>query len=232
MSANKIIFDTIRPWLDAQGFTAERVRDLDSACARFAQAIAGAQNPVATDGLTVPIFLEMAHHEAFVQEAYKDSEGIWTWAMGVTNASGHKIDRYKDNPQSLENCIDVSIWLLRTHYLPEVLGAFKGRTLTESQLAAALSFHWNTGAIAKTNWVTMFLAGDHSGARRFLETHYLNDGDLTARRKAEAALFFDGVWSNDGKTTLYEVSKPSYSPKWSSARRVDISGMVRAALGG
>jgi lysozyme len=63
-------------------------------------------------------------------------------------------------------------------------------------------------------------------------SHYLNGGDLAARRKAEAALFFDGTWSNDGKTTIYDVAKPSYAPKWSSARRVDISAIVRAALGG
>ncbi len=180
--------------------------------------------------LTVNIVLEVAHHEAIVQEMYLDSEGVRTWAMGVTNASGHNVDRYKDNPQPMRKCVEVSVWLMRSKYLVEVLRAFGGRPLTEAQLAAALLFHWNTGAIEHTDWVNLFLAGKSVEARAFLISHYLNGGKLAARRKAEAALFFDGAWANDGKTTVYEVSKPSYAPKWSSARRVDISADVAEVL--
>ena len=52
--------------------------------------------------ITVKIAQEIVSHEAIVREAYKDSVGVWTWSVGITNASGHKVfPRYKDNPQSL-----------------------------------------------------------------------------------------------------------------------------------
>jgi lysozyme len=180
--------------------------------------------------LTVPIVLETAHHEAIVQEAYKDGGGVWTWAMGVTNASGHEVHpRYKDHPQPMRKCVEVSVWLLRTKYLPAVLRAFEGHELTESQLAAALSFHWNTGAIGRADWVTAWKAGSVMTARSAI-MQYNKPASIIERRQKERDLFFDGKWSNDGKTTVYEVSKPSYAPKWSSAHRIDISADVEAAL--
>ncbi|WP_447727288.1 lysozyme [Sphingomonas koreensis] len=188
------------------------------------------ESPVAD--LTPRIVLELTSHEAIVLEWYRDSEGVGTWAIGVTNASGHSVDRYKDNPQPLRKCLEVSIWLMRAKYLPDVLQAFAGVSLTEAQLAAALSFHYNTGAILRTDWVRLYKEGKRTAAREFLVSHYLNGGDLTERRAKEAALFFDGRWSQDGKVAIYDVAKPSYSPKWSSAKRVDISAEVAAILAG
>lgn len=180
--------------------------------------------------LTSRIALEIIGHEAIVRELYLDSENVPTWGIGVTSRSGHDVERYRDNPQTIRRCIEVYIWLLRTRYLPDVLSGFVGRKLTEAQLAAALSFHYNTGAIRKTSWVDLWLEGKTAEARRFLETHYLNDGDLTERRKSEAALFFDGHWSSDGTTTVWPVKKPSYRPNWGKGERVDIRADVEAAL--
>lgn len=188
----------------------------------------GAPGP-ACSALTVPIVLEIAEHEAIVREWYKDSKGVGTWAMGVTDASGHRVARYKDNPQTIRRCLEVSLWLLRTKYLPPVLAAFTV-PLSEAQLAAALSWHWNTGAIGTTAWPALVNQGRNAEARDFLESHYLNGGTLATRREAEAALFWEGKWSGDGLTTIFDVAKPSYAPKWSSARRVDISADVAAVL--
>jgi lysozyme len=48
---------------------------------------------------------------------------------GITQASGHAVfPRYKDNPQPLERCLAVFLWLLRTKYLPAVLAAFGARS--------------------------------------------------------------------------------------------------------
>jgi len=183
-----------------------------------------------TDQLTLRVALELAEQEALVREWYKDSEGVGTWSIGITDASGHDVDRYKDNPQPIERCLEVYVWLLRTKYIPDVLRAFTGRSLTESQFAAALSFHYNTGAINRTDWVVLWRQGKIAAARTFLETHYLNGGDLTKRRDAEAALFFDGVWSQTGEITVWPVKKPSYTPDWSHPQRVDISGDMAKAL--
>jgi len=180
--------------------------------------------------LTTKAVLYTASLEGMVQEMYLDSEGIATWALGVTNKSGHQVNpRYKDNPQPLQKCCDASVWLMRNTYLPPVLKAFGDYELNEAQLAAALSFQWNTGAIGKTDWVGMVKAGDMSGAKRFLKSHYLNDGDLTSRRFSEAALFFDGMWPSL-LVPIYPVRKPNYKPNISLGRRVELTPYIERAL--
>lgn len=176
--------------------------------------------------------LEIAEHEGLVLEAYKDSVGIWTWGFGVTDESGHRVyPRYRNKPSTIERAIEVYEWLLRKKYLPEVLAAFAGRELTEAQLTAALSFHWNTGAIGYADWVRSFMHFDSRRAhRQFM--NWSKPREIIARRKAERDLFFDDRWSGDGTILLYErVSQGrSAHPIWSSAVQVDIRDEVRAAL--
>jgi len=176
--------------------------------------------------ITLRTLLELASHEAVVREAYLDSVGVWTWSIGVTHLSGHNVHpRYLDNPQSLERCIEVFEWLVRTKYAPDILEAFTGHDLTEEQFAAALSFHYNTGKIGVANWVKRWKAGDISGARTAI-MNWKRPPEIIGRRKKERDLFFNGTWSGDGTVKEYKVSKPSYRPDWSSGRRVDISGIL------
>lgn len=173
--------------------------------------------------------LEIAEHEGLVLEAYLDSVGVWTWGFGVTDASGHLVGRYLRNPSTIEKAVEVFEWLLRDKYLPDVQRAFRGHQLTEAQLAAALSFHWNTGAIGRAKWVKSFLAGNRSLAwSQFM--NWARPRELVARRKAERDLFFDGRWSGGGVVLIYERVNPNGTPRWSSARQIDIKDEVRAAL--
>lgn len=166
--------------------------------------------------------LELISHEAIVLEAYRDSKGIWTWGIGVTDESGHKVARYKDNPSDLSKVIEIFKWLVETKYLPDVLEAFKGVTLKEHELAAALSFHYNTGAIKRAAWVQSFLKGDVVRAKReFL--NWRSPPEIIPRREKERDLFFEGKWTSDGTTSVYPVRKPSYKPNWSGAKRINIS---------
>lgn len=172
--------------------------------------------------LTKRALLELAYHEGMTLEAYKDSVGVWTWGIGVTNKSGHIVfPRYKDNPSSPKKVIDVFKWLVTNKYLPDVLEAFEV-PLSEEQLAAALSFHYNTGAIKRASWVKSFNKGDFELARKQI-MNWRSPPEIIPRREAERDLFFDGKWSGDGTTVLYSVRKPSYSPNWGSAKRIDIS---------
>lgn len=219
MTPNAIIFDTIRPWLDAKGYTPDRVAALDAAIERR---VTGKAGVVPATGITPRILGEIVSHEAIVPEAYKDSVGVWTWGVGVTTASGHAVDRYKDNPQAIGKCLEVYAWLLREKYLPDVLAAFKGRELSEAQLCAALSFHYNTGAIKHADWVTSWLEGKPTTAMNEI-MNWRSPPEILERRGKERDLFFHGRWSGDGKATVFDVRKPSYSPNWGSARRVDIT---------
>ncbi|MEO0589095.1 MAG: hypothetical protein AAFZ11_00895 [Pseudomonadota bacterium] len=182
--------------------------------------------------LSERIMLEIAEHEGLVLEAYKDSVGVWTWGFGVTDASGHRVyPRYRGKPSTIKRAVEVFEWLLRTKYLPEVLAAFDGHYLTEAQAAAALSFHWNTGAICRADWVQSFLRFDFATARREF-MNWSRPREIIARRKAERDLFFDERWSGDGTILLYSRvnSGRAANPIWSSATQIDIRDELRAAL--
>lgn len=179
--------------------------------------------------LTEKMLLELAEHEGLVLEAYRDSVGVWTWGFGVTDASGHKVERYRGRPSSVLRAIEVFEWLVRTRYLPAVAKAFEGHELTEAQWAAALSFHWNTGAIARASWVRQFRLGRrHEAWLAFMD--WARPREIIPRRKAERDLFFDGRWSGDGLVVLYERVRPNGIPDWGSARLIDIRDEVRAAI--
>lgn len=179
----------------------------------------------AVSTLTERTLLELVSHEAVICEAYKDSRGVWTFGVGMTNATGHKVNRYIDKPQPLARVFELFKWVIETKYLPGVLDAFRGTDLTENQLAAALSFHYNTGAIRRASWVKSFKAGNIEKAKlQFMQ--WSNPPEIVERREKERDLFFDARWSNDGKVTLYEINKPSHTPKWSSARRIDVREFI------
>lgn len=178
--------------------------------------------------LTPKIALELVAHEGIVREAYQDSTGVWTWSVGITNASGHTVfPRYKDAPQPLEHCLGVFRWLLETRYLPAVLAAFGNHDPSEAELGAALSFHWNTGAIQRATWLKLFLTGNVAGARAAM-LEWAHPASLLPRRQREAALFFDGTWTSDGTALVYGVSKPSYRP--TAAQRQDVRAAIAAAF--
>lgn len=171
--------------------------------------------------------LEIADHEGVVLEAYIDSVGVWTWGIGVTDASGHKVGRYVDRPSTLAHALAIFEWLLRTRYLPAVLAAFEGVPLAEHQLAAALSFHYNTGAIGEAEWVRLFRKGKTAEARRAI-MNWSIPREIIGRRKCERDLFFDGRWSSDGMVPVYSVRKPGYHPV--KPHLADLRGPVRLAL--
>lgn len=183
-------------------------------------------NPAAPD-ITARIAAELIAHEGIVREAYRDSVGVWTWSVGLTDASGHKVGRYKDNPQSLHHCLAVFVWALRRNYLPVVLAAFGDRSPLENELAAALSFHWNTGGIARAEWMKLAMAGDRERARAAM-LNWAKPASLLSRRRKEQALFFDGVWSGDGEALLYDVAKPAYAPV--KGRKVPVTKILEAQL--
>lgn len=183
------------------------------------------ETPVQT--LTPRIAAELISHEGIVPEAYKDSIGVWTWGVGITDASGHTVGRYIDNPQSIEKCLEIYLWSVREKYLPKVLRAFEGVHLTEAQIAAALSFNYNTGAIASASWVKQYVAGDVEGARKAI-MNWCKPASLKKRRERERDLFFDGKWTTDGTALVYDVAKPSYHPV--NAKRIDIMPALEALL--
>jgi lysozyme len=192
------------------------------------QAPSGPQ--IASDGLTARAAAELVGHEAIVREAYKDGGGVWTWGIGVTDASGHTVERYIDNPQPIEHCLEIFVWLLRTKYLPAVVRAFAGHDLSETELAAALSFHYNTGAIGHASWVDLWTEGQVAAACVSFMT-WDHPSSIVERRQKECDLFFDGTWSGDGNATVYPVLKPSYQPDFRHPERIPVLAPLQTLLG-
>lgn len=221
----KDVFDAVREAAPPGVFNKpENITALDKLLDSFKVPRAGG----VTGKITPRILMEIVKHEGIVLEAYRDTVGVWTWGVGVTNASGHEVfPRYKDNPQTLEKALRVSAQLLRDRYLPPVLKAFKGLPLTENQLGAALSFHYNTGAIGRATWVKDVVAGNMGAARENI-MNWSKPPEIKSRRRAERDLFFDGKWTGDGKAPVYKVSKPSYLPKGST--NTDIREAAERAL--
>ncbi|MGE0231172.1 MAG: lysozyme [Flavobacteriaceae bacterium] len=177
------------------------------------------------------VALEILSHEAIVRQAYRDSVNVWTWSAGITSASGHAVERYIGKPQPMEHCLAVYAWLLETKYAPAVRAAFAGCRLSKAQFAAALSFHWNTGAIGRASWVKHFKAGNIAKARKaFMD--WRKPPEIKERREAERDLFFDGKWSNKGTVTEYTRVTARGTPDWSSAKKVNIEAALRSALAG
>lgn len=183
------------------------------------------------DRIDYDVALELASHEAIVRQAYKDSVGVWTWSIGLTNATGHNVERYIGKPASMKRCLEVYVWALEK-YAAAVRKAFTGYKLTKAQFAAALSFHYNTGAISRATWVEHFKNGDMDAAEKGMKAYNKAGGrvasGLVARRKKEADLFFRGKWSNDGTILEYTGVSASYEPI--NPKRVNIERDLKEAL--
>lgn len=178
--------------------------------------------------ITVPVALELLKHEGIVREAYRDVVGVWTWGVGVTKASGIDPLQYKDKPASIETVLRAYVGLLGHKYLPAVLRAFDGYVLREHQLAAALSFHYNTGGIARASWVSAVKIGDNRTAeRKFMA--WSKPAAIIERRRKEQRLFFHGEWSRPESVMVYQVSKPGYRP--TGGKRMNITTQLEKVLG-
>ncbi|WP_379922284.1 lysozyme [Erythrobacter sp. R86502] len=80
-----------------------------------------------------------------------------------------------------------------TRYATEVAAAIGNAHTTQPQFDAMVSFHYNTGAIARATLTRKHIAGDHPGAAREFARWNRAGGrvlkGLTRRRAAEAALY-------------------------------------------
>lgn len=198
--------------------------------------ISAGRIPVEQIPLDAHMACELADHEAIVLEMYKDSKNINTWGIGVTSRSGHSVERYKDEPQTLERVFQIYLWLLSNQYIPDVLKAFRGYKLTREEFTAAISFHYNTGAIGTATWVRLWKEwydkkpGATLEAARASFMTWTKDKELIGRRTAECQLFFNSRWSTDGKVTVFPVRKPSYQPDFKRGYLVDVMPTLEKML--
>lgn len=162
--------------------------------------------------------LALAHHEGIVPAPYRDIRGIWTLGLGHTAAAGapDPADLPRGMPEGLDAAIREAFHLFRVDLIRTEMAVARAVTvpLKPHERDALISFHYNTGAIARATLTQRLNAGDRAGAAEaFL--NWRKPAEIIPRREAERDLFRDGrypvgsipVWGVDGNGRL-DLSRP------------------------
>lgn len=149
-------------------------------------------------------------HEGIVPGPYLDSATppVWTFGIGHTAAAGG-IDPAK-MPRGVPTDLDAALRRVAEtfradlpRYEADVRAAFK-RPLSQWQFDAAVSFHFNTGAIGRADWVKAFNRGDPKAADGFMA--WKKPASIVPRRLAEMTLFRSGMYPT-GSVTVWGVTE-------------------------
>lgn len=139
----------------------------------------------------------IAGHEGFVPGPYLDSVGVWTVYVGHTAAAGAPIprDMPRGMPADAEAALAAGLAVFARDlraYADEVRRAIRV-PVAQAEFDAAVSFHFNTGAIGRAHWVRSLNAGDRAGAAREI-MNWRSPPSIVERRRAEQRLFRDGLY--------------------------------------
>lgn len=164
--------------------------------------------------------IALIRHEGVVPAPYLDVKGVWTFGIGHTAAAGapDPVRLLRGMPADLDAGIREAFRVFRAdlgRYEAGVLRAVKV-PLSPHEFDALVSFHFNTGGIARAALTRHLNAGDRAvAADAFL--NWLKPASLRPRREAERALFRHGRYA--GGTI----------PVWAADRngRVDFARPVR-----
>ena len=162
--------------------------------------------------------LALARHEGLVPAPYLDVKSVWTFGIGHTAAAGapDPARMPRGMPADLDTAIRESFRLFRAdlaRYEAEVARAVTV-PLAPHEFDALVSFHYNTGAIARATLTRLLNAGDRKGAAAaFL--NWVKPAAIVPRREAERDLFRDGrypggtipVWAVDARGRV-DFSRP------------------------
>lgn len=163
--------------------------------------------------------IELASHEGVVPMPYKDSVGVWTFGIGHTKYAGdpnpYSLPKGKAQPLSYVFQVfekDVE------KYAAAVRKAVKV-SVSQHEFDALVSFHYNTGAIARATLTNRLNFGDRVGAANAF-MNWTTPKEITARRRKEMELFRYGKYGN-GKVTVWQANS-SGKVLWGTGKSVDV----------
>ena len=168
-------------------------------------------------------------HEGIVQSRYKDAVGVWTIGVGHTAAAGAPDPAKFAGTMTMREVFD----LLRrdvAKYEAAVSRAVKV-ALEQHEFDALVSWHYNTGKIARATWLKALNDGRKAAAFAALKTSIITAGGerlqaLVDRRKAESALAQTGVYPKP-VAMLYPAS-PQGKVLWSKGKQIDLVRALEA----
>lgn len=162
--------------------------------------------------------LALVRHEGIVPGPYLDVKSVWTFGIGHTAAAGapDPATMPRGMPADLDAGIREAFLVFRAdlaRYEAEVLRAVKV-PLAPHEFDALVSFHYNTGSIAKAALTRHLNAGDRAAAATAF-MGWLKPAAIRPRREAERDLFATGrypagtipVWSVD-RNGRVDFSRP------------------------
>jgi len=164
--------------------------------------------------------LALTRHEGIVPAPYRDVKAVWTFGIGHTAAAGPPDPSRmpRGMPADLDAGIREAFRLFRTdlaRYEAEVLRAVKV-PLAPHEFDALVSFHYNTGGIAKATLTRHLNAGDREAAAAAF-MGWLKPEAIRPRREAERDLFQHGCYPG-GTIPVWAVDRRG---------RVDFSRPIR-----
>jgi lysozyme len=163
---------------------------------------------------------ELAGHEGIVLEPYQDSVGVWTIGVGHTAAAGEPDPAQM--PKGKAITLERAFELFREDIKKYEAGVSRAITVpvSQTQFDAAVSFHYNTGAIGRATWVKTLNAGDARLAAEQIMS-WSKPSEIIPRRRAEQKLFREGIYSNNGMATVYPADAQG-RVQWSRGARLDV----------
>lgn len=162
-------------------------------------------------------------HEEIVPGPYLDSRNIWTYGIGHAETSGLPPDPGKMKrgmPVDLDAELARVFEVFRAD-LPKYEAAVRRvlPSVKQHEFDAAVSFHFNTGAIATAHWVPILRGGDAAGAARSLIENWSGKNpELKKRREAERDLMLLGKYPT-GAITVWGVTDAG-RVVWKAIRRI------------
>jgi lysozyme len=162
--------------------------------------------------------LALVRHEGIVPGPYRDVQQVWTFGIGHTAAAGapDPATMSRGMPADLDAGLREAFRVFRfdlARYEAAVLRAVKV-PLEPHEFDALVSFHYNTGGIAKAALTRHLNAGDRAAAAAAF-MGWLKPAAIRPRREAERDLFATGrypagtipVWSVD-RNGRVDFSRP------------------------
>ncbi len=157
-------------------------------------------------------------HEGIVPAPYKDSVGVWTYGVGHTKAAGEPDP--KTMPKGMPADLDAELQFVFDVFREDLkkYGADVAKAInvvvSQSEFDAAVSFHYNTGAISTATWVKTLNGGDRALAGQQI-MNWSKPPEIIPRRTAEQVLFTTGIYPS-GNITVWKVDdngKVIWSPE-------------------
>lgn len=174
---------------------------------------------------------DLEAEEGVVLRAYLCPAGKWTIGAGLTAASG--VVKPKAGMQiTRAEATNLLQRALRERYEPTVADAMSAAK--QHEFDAGVSFHFNTGAIRRASWVTLWRKRAGRDAIKAKLLLWTKGGGkvlpgLVKRREREAAMLLDGVYSFSVK---HEVSAPAADARasWALSLTLEERKAASAAL--